>query len=365
MDKQKTQRIIGILVIVAFVIVLIPLFFGKTDLSTEVANNKVLSVPGQQPESSQTLAKADNNEGQTPEDSAILGATPTPVNNPSTDSPSTPIQSGEGEANTANTTANTDNALISSKDNTDPNESNGATAESPTPVNEVNASNNAEQTTNGDGRDPGVINITPEVADQINKKTEVTKTEISSKPEAATSSSETSNPIENSAKTEASSNQTPLLSAEEQSSSTDEQSAASIEQQPKSKNVSAKNELSEPSVSSKVKKHKVITAEKKQHSKVKPVNLSSSELAKLTSPAWVVQMGNFKDKSNARRLADKLRNAGYKAFTKEIKSAKGNVSTRVYIGPEFKQAVALQLSNKVEQEMKMHGIVVSIKPLAI
>jgi DedD protein len=361
MDKQKTQRIIGILVIVAFVIVLIPLFFGKTDLSTEVANNKVLSVPGQQPEPSQTLAKADNNEGQTPEDSAILGATPTPVNNPSTDAQSTPIQGGDGETNTPNTT---DNALISSKDNTDPNESNGATAESPTPVNEVNASNNAEQTTNGDSNDASVINITPEVADQINKKTEVTKTEISSKPETVTSSSKTSNPIENSAKTETPANQTALLSAEEQSSA-DEQSAAPIEQQPKSKSVSAKNELSEPSVSPKVKKHKVITAEKKQHSKVKPVNLSSTELAKLTSPAWVVQMGNFKDKSNARRLADKLRNAGYKAFTKEIKSAKGNVSTRVYIGPEFKQTVALQLSNKVEQEMKIHGIVVSIKPLAI
>jgi DedD protein len=362
MDKQKTQRIIGILVIIAFVIVLIPLFFGKTDMSTEIANNKALPLPGQQSDTT-TLATADTNEGQTPEDSAILNSSATSVNHP-TDSRAAPGQSDDGQANTLNTTdvstLNTDDSVISTTNNTDQGQADVKT-EHPLPVNDTsNAQKNGQQTINGEDHDDSVINITSEVANQINSKTAPDKTVISSKPEVTAQSeaaSQTNTPSEET------SNKTTLTTQVQSSPSIDDQSSSLL--QPKSDVHSAKKIVSEATAPLKVKKHKTITAEKKQSSKVKPVNLTNRELAKLNSTAWVVQMGNFKDKNNARRLADKLRGAGYKAFTKEIKSAKGNVSTRVYIGPEFKQALALQLSNKVEQDMKMHGIVVSIKPLEI
>src|SRR5204863_6139596 len=120
------------------------------------------------------------------------------------------------------------------------------------------------------------------------------------------------------------------------------------------------------STPSHIKKHKKIISVKNHHStKVKPLNINSNELAKLNSTAWAIQMGNFKDKNNAHRLADKLRVAGYKAFTKEFKSANGNTSTRVYIGPEFQRTSALSLSNKIAHETKIQGIVVSFKPLEI
>lgn len=87
-------------------------------------------------------------------------------------------------------------------------------------------------------------------------------------------------------------------------------------------------------------------------------------VSKLKTTSWVIQMGYFKDKNNARRLADKLRASGYKAFMRDAKSTKG-VRTRVLIGPESKQALAVKLSTKVAQEFKMHGIVMTFKPLDI
>ncbi|MBV8802648.1 MAG: hypothetical protein JO131_06735, partial [Gammaproteobacteria bacterium] len=103
MDKQKTQRIIGILVIIAFVIVLIPLFFSRTDVSTEMSNAKSVSVPV--PEQSTTtttdLAKNDANEGQTPDDSAILGSE-TPATNQPEPSPLPINNTGSNFQNTAN-----------------------------------------------------------------------------------------------------------------------------------------------------------------------------------------------------------------------------------------------------------------------
>lgn len=97
--------------------------------------------------------------------------------------------------------------------------------------------------------------------------------------------------------------------------------------------------------------------------KIKNAHAKSAtpELGQLKKTAWVVQMGSFRDKANARHLADKLRSAGYKAFMHEAKSG----ATRVFIGPEFKQTSALKLSSDVEHDTKMRGIVVLYKPLAI
>lgn len=80
--------------------------------------------------------------------------------------------------------------------------------------------------------------------------------------------------------------------------------------------------------------------------------------------AWVVQMGSFKDKNNARRLTDRLRAAGFAAFTREVEAKKGT-QMRVYVGPEFKQFAAVKLSSKIEHEMNLHGIVIPYNPLRL
>jgi DedD protein len=88
------------------------------------------------------------------------------------------------------------------------------------------------------------------------------------------------------------------------------------------------------------------------------------DLAKLAQAAWVVQMGSFRDKNNAHRLTDRLRAAGYKAFTREVAAKHGN-QTRVYVGPEFKQIAAAKLSLEIEHDLNMHGIVVTYNPMAL
>jgi DedD protein len=111
---------------------------------------------------------------------------------------------------------------------------------------------------------------------------------------------------------------------------------------------------------------KMVSADKKRISNhTKPTHKTEKDLAKLNAKAWVVQMGSFKDKANARHLVDTLRLAGYKAFTYDVKSRNGNMRTRVYIGPEYKQASAINLSTKIEQEMMLHGIIVSYQPLSL
>lgn len=91
---------------------------------------------------------------------------------------------------------------------------------------------------------------------------------------------------------------------------------------------------------------------------------TEQDLLKLKRIAWAVQMGSFKNKENATRLTDKLRAAGYKAFTRQIE-AKLGTQTRVYVGPEFKQMAAVKLSSKIEHDLKLHGIVIAYQPLTL
>jgi len=108
-----------------------------------------------------------------------------------------------------------------------------------------------------------------------------------------------------------------------------------------------------------------VTASNKLHVEKQPQHKTEKELAKLGSKAWAVQIGSFNNKSNAVRLVDKLRAAGYKAYTREVTTSSGKIQTRVYIGPEFQQASAKSLSAKLEQEIMMHGVIVSYQPLAL
>jgi DedD protein len=88
----------------------------------------------------------------------------------------------------------------------------------------------------------------------------------------------------------------------------------------------------------------------------------SADLSALKEGAWVIQMGSFKNKANAQRLTNALREKGFKAFTYETKS---NGQTRVYVGPELKQVAATSLAGKIAEEMKMQGVVLSYKPLEL
>ncbi|MCO4800051.1 MAG: SPOR domain-containing protein [Colwelliaceae bacterium] len=84
---------------------------------------------------------------------------------------------------------------------------------------------------------------------------------------------------------------------------------------------------------------------------VTPVN-TEPEKAK-ANIAWVVQLGTFRHKKNVDDLVNKLKSAGYTAFTKPIKTKKGNL-TKVFVGPELiksnleKKIPALKVLTKVQ-----------------
>lgn len=102
--------------------------------------------------------------------------------------------------------------------------------------------------------------------------------------------------------------------------------------------------------------------------KIKSVsNIKSTDkngLASLTGPVWVIQIGSFKNKANALRLVNQLRLNGYSAFIQQVSTGFGD-STRVFVGPESHQASARALAKQLASEMRIRGIVISYKPLAL
>jgi DedD protein len=117
-----------------------------------------------------------------------------------------------------------------------------------------------------------------------------------------------------------------------------------------------------PVVSTKTPTKKVAIAKTMHIPASVPAAAISENLGNLKKSAWVVQMGSFRNKGNALRLTNALRAKGYKAFTFETKS---NGQTRVYVGPEFKQASASILVNRIKNEINLHGVIVAYNPLEL
>lgn len=72
--------------------------------------------------------------------------------------------------------------------------------------------------------------------------------------------------------------------------------------------------------------------------------------------AWVVQVGSFADRKNARALRDKLRKQGHASFVESINGASGRVY-RVRVGPELTKAAADKLSQRLAKEAGLKGLV--------
>jgi len=98
---------------------------------------------------------------------------------------------------------------------------------------------------------------------------------------------------------------------------------------------------------------------------VKHVNSTNKPMAKVRDTVeipevWVVQLGVFKDKSNAAKMIQDLRNKGFPAFTKLSKTGR-ETETRVFIGPEIDQQKAKETAIKLQQVFKIKGMVVRHK----
>lgn len=286
MDKRKTQRILGILVIIALVIILFPLLFNKNEVAVQTTSVTAPAFPDKQSPAT-TVTTADN------QDSTVNIA---PIDE------SIPAQSND--ANSAQATPEAIAPPIA-MDATPA----ATNAEAPQP-NAASAMSNAE-----DANQPTELNNTS--LDQTNA-TNITDEQTKHETEASATPSTLS--------------------------STEEENTA------------------QPAPKPAVNKHMIKSTKNKTKTHDKPAH---SELVKLNQSAWIVQMGSFKNKANARNLTDKLRAAGFNAFTRELKSARGGVRTHVYVGPEFKEASATKISRKIKHDMNLQSIVLPYKPLAL
>lgn len=88
---------------------------------------------------------------------------------------------------------------------------------------------------------------------------------------------------------------------------------------------------------------------------VKSAPASKNKPAK-DSTAWVVQVGSFSNSANALKLRNKLRAKGFTAFVEKLESS-GTTAYRVRVGPELKREIAESLRDKLQNQMKLKGIV--------
>jgi DedD protein len=93
-------------------------------------------------------------------------------------------------------------------------------------------------------------------------------------------------------------------------------------------------------------------------------SLDDDGLIKLKSAVWVIQIGNFKNKTNALKMVNELRSNGYRAFIQQFSSAFGE-HTSVFVGPENNPSAARTLADRLKNEMHIQGMVISYKPLTL
>lgn len=72
---------------------------------------------------------------------------------------------------------------------------------------------------------------------------------------------------------------------------------------------------------------------------------------------WVVRLGSFSDKENASKLVTRLQDAGYKAYTRDIRSDQGSL-TGVFVGPWLDRGQVNEYQQKLQEEFSLAGLVV-------
>ena len=77
--------------------------------------------------------------------------------------------------------------------------------------------------------------------------------------------------------------------------------------------------------------------------------------------AWTVQIASFIEPARAEKLQDKLLADDYRAYSRTLKTDKGEI-TRVFIGPQISRQSALEVKNKIDQELSVNSLVLKFQP---
>ena len=72
---------------------------------------------------------------------------------------------------------------------------------------------------------------------------------------------------------------------------------------------------------------------------------------------WVVRLGSFSDSENASNLVTRLQDAGYKAYSRVIRSSQQTL-TGVFVGPWLDRGQVNEYQQKLQEEFSLAGLVV-------
>jgi len=72
---------------------------------------------------------------------------------------------------------------------------------------------------------------------------------------------------------------------------------------------------------------------------------------------WVVRLGSFSDSENASNLVTRLQDAGYKAYSRVMRSSQ-EALTGVFVGPWLDRGQVNEYQQKLQEEFNLAGLVV-------
>lgn len=74
----------------------------------------------------------------------------------------------------------------------------------------------------------------------------------------------------------------------------------------------------------------------------------------LASAGWVVQLGSFRHQKNVQELLNRLDKAGYRAFSRPVKTNSGTL-TKVFVGPDLQKANLEKALSHLKELTQLQG----------
>jgi DedD protein len=81
----------------------------------------------------------------------------------------------------------------------------------------------------------------------------------------------------------------------------------------------------------------------------------------LASAGWVVQLGSFRHQKNVKELLNRLEKAGYRAFSRPVKTNSG-ILTKVFVGPELQK---VNLENALSHLKELTNLKGRVTPFTV
>lgn len=79
------------------------------------------------------------------------------------------------------------------------------------------------------------------------------------------------------------------------------------------------------------------------------------------APAWVIRLGAFRNAENVERLVSELRDQGYNAFARTVRSDGGDLRV-LLVGPDLDQSVLQGQLSDLQRITNLEGVLVPYQP---